>query len=460
MGKIKITIEDLFNLPSAVIYNPDVFKPISTVQIDSRQIKKGSLFIAIKGEKFDGHDFVKDAVKKGAGAVLINKKHFKKFTSLDLPIITVDDTIVAFGKLANVWRNKLNAKVVSITGSNGKTTTKEMVATLLSEKFNVVKTEANNNNHIGVPLTIFSADEKCDVLVLEQGTNHIGEIPYSAKISEPDIALITNIGESHVEFLKNKETIYKEKSALFDAAAKRGGIILANTDDPVIKKNIKKYSSVVTYGFKGNPFIKGKILGFTEYGQTKFSLRGINESIILPLYGESNAKNFLAAVTVAKLLGLTWDEIKSGAKKLTAVHGRLEVKKYKEAIVIDDTYNSSPTSVKAAYELVKSIKVFKKKIAVLGDIFELGNQAKKIHTDLAKIFSYDKNLFVLTIGKMMSHLTKELRKKNIKSIHFHLREALSLYLKYEEIENSVILVKGSRGMKMEEFVNILEKRFE
>lgn len=460
MGKIKITIEDLFNLPSAVIYNPDEYKPVSSVQIDSRQIKKGSLFVAIKGEKFDGHDFVNEAIKKGAAAILINAKHYKKFSSLAIPVITVNDTIIAFGQLANIWRNKLNAKVVSITGSNGKTSTKEMVATLLKEKFNVVKTVANNNNHIGVPLTIFSADEKCDVLVLEQGTNHIGEIPYSAKISEPDIALITNIGESHVEFLKNKETIYKEKSALFDVAEKHGGIILANTDDPVIKKKIKKYSSVITFGFYGNPYIKGKIVGFTDDGRTKFTLKGISDVINLPLYGESNAKNFLAATTIAKLLGLSWNEIKSGSKKLIPVHGRLDVKKYKEAIIIDDTYNSSPTSVAAAYDLVKKIRVFKKKIIVLGDIFELGNQSEKIHKDLAKIFNYDKNLFVLTIGKMMSILTKEVRKKNIKSIHFHLREALSLYLKYEEIENSVILIKGSRGMKMEEFVNIMEKRFE
>ena len=460
MGKIKITLEDLFNLPSAVIYNPDEFKPVSSVQIDSRKIKNGSLFVAIKGEKYDGHDFVKDAIRKGAGSVLINSKEYKKFSSLKIPVITVDDTIIAFGNLANFWRKKLNAKVVSITGSNGKTTTKEMVAILLSEKFNVVKTEANNNNHIGVPLTIFSADEKCEVLVLEQGTNHIGEIPYSAKISQPDFALITNIGESHVEFLKNKETIYKEKSALFDAVEKNGGIILANFDDPIIKRKVGKYSSVISYGFSGNPYIKGIIKSFTKEGRTEFTVKGSKEIIKLPVYGESNAKNFLAAFVISKLLGLTWNEIKSGAKKIKPVHGRLEVQKYKEAVVIDDTYNSSPTSIKAAYELVKKIKTFKRKIVVLGDIFELGNKSQKIHKDLSQIFTYDKDLFVLTIGKMMINLTNELRKKNIKSIHFHFREALSLYLQYEEIENSVILVKGSRGMKMEEFVNILEKRFE
>lgn len=460
MGKIRISLEDLFNLPSAVIYNPDSYKPVSRIQIDSRKLVKGSLFIAIKGEKFDGHDFIKDAVKKGAGAVIINSRMLSKFDSIKIPLITVEDTTAALGNLANIWRNKLKARVVSITGSTGKTTTKEIIAALLSEKFNVVKTEANNNNHIGVPITILSADEKCDLLILEQGTNHIGEIPYSAKISEPDISIITNIGESHIEFFKNKKTVYKEKSALFDAAEKRGGIILANTDDPLIKDNVKRYTNVISYGFLGKPFIKGKVAGYTNDGRTKIKIEGSISSIELPVYGESGAKNFLVAAVVAKLFGLSNDEIKRAVNKISPVHGRLEVKKYSKAVVVDDTYNSSPVSINAAYDLVKRIKTFKSKILVLGDIFELGNQSPKIHRELSKIFSFDKNLFVLTIGKMMSNLTSELRKKKIKSIHFHLREALSLYLQYEEIDNSVILVKGSRGMRMEEFVNILEKRFE
>lgn len=460
MGKIKITLEDLFNLPSAVIYNPDSYKPVSLIQIDSRKLVKGALFIAIKGEKFDGHDFIKDAVKKGASAVIINSSMLSEFDSIIIPLITVEDTTTALGNLANIWRNKLKARVVSITGSTGKTTTKEIIAALLSEKFNVIKTEANNNNHIGVPLTILSADEKCDVLILEQGTNHIGEIPYSAKISEPDISIITNIGDSHIEFFKNRKTVYKEKSALFDAAEKRGGIILANTDDPVIKNNVKRYTNVISFGFRGKPYIKGKVAGYTNDGRTKIKIAGSNRSIELPVYGESGAKNFLAAAVVAKLLGISNEEIKRAVNKITPVFGRLEVKKYSNAVLVDDSYNSSPASINAAFDLVKRIKTFKSKILVLGDIFELGKQSPKIHRELSKIFSYDKNLFVLTIGKMMSNLTPELRKKKIKSIHFHLREALLLYLQYEEIDNSVILVKGSRGMKMEEFVNILEKRFE
>jgi UDP-N-acetylmuramoyl-tripeptide--D-alanyl-D-alanine ligase len=462
MGKLKITIEDLFNIPGAVIYNPDVYKPVSSVVIDSRKAKKGSLFFAIKGEKFDGHDFVFDVLKKGVKAIVIDEKKLKKFSSLEIPIITVPDTTIAFGNLANIWRKKLSAKIISITGSNGKTTTKEMIACLLAEKFNVVKTEANNNNHIGVPLTIFSANENTGALVLEQGTNHFKEIEYSAKISEPDLAVITNIGDSHLEFLKNRTGVYKEKSALLKITEKRGGKVFVNMDDPILRKNSGNFKNKITFGFTGNVDVKGKILGFTDDGRTKIEISFKNKKVKaeLPVYGESNAKNFLIACAIAFELGLSNKEIISGTKKINPVHGRLKVKKFDKAIIIDDTYNASPASVESAYELVKKIKTFKNKIVVLGDIYELGSRASKLHKDLSKLFKADKNLFVLTIGKMMQHLHKELRRKKVRSIHFHLREALSLYLQYEEIDNSVILVKGSRGMKMEEFVNALEKRFE
>jgi UDP-N-acetylmuramoyl-tripeptide--D-alanyl-D-alanine ligase len=462
MGKVKITIEDLFNISSTVIYNPDAYKTVSVVEIDSRRVKKGCLFVAIKGEKLDGHNFIQEAIKKGASAVMIDSGKLKKFDSLNIPVITVNDTIKAYAELAKIWRDKLNAVVIGITGSNGKTTVKEMTASLLSEKFNVVSTQANNNNHIGVPLTILSADEKCQVLVLEQGTNHFGEIPYSAKISRPDFSLITNIGDSHVEFLKDRNGVYKEKAALFEETNKRVGKVFINTDDPIISAKAKNFKNKVTYGFKGKVNVKGKMIGFMEDGRTRISITGKGKTVnaVLPVYGEVNAKNFLAASAIALELGISPKQIISAVQKIKSVHGRLEVKKFKQAFIIDDTYNASPSSIESAVALVEKVKSFKNKIVVLGDIFELGKKSAALHKDLAKLFKPNKYLIVLTVGDMMKHLHKALRVNKIKSIHFHLREALSLYLQYEEIENSVILVKGSRGMKMEEFVNILENRFE
>lgn len=462
MGKLKITIEDLFNVPGSEIFNPDACKSLSSVEIDSRKVRKGSLFVAIKGEKFDGHNFIKDALNSGAAAVVIQSKKLKKFSFLEIPVITVEDTTRAYGQIAGIWRDKLSAKVISITGSNGKTTVKEMVSTLLREKYKVVKTEANNNNHIGVPLTILSSNANSEALVLEQGTNHFGEIPYSAKISRPDFSLITNIGDAHVEFLKSKEGIFKEKSALLNETEKRNGTVFLNMDDPVIRKYAKQYSNKITYGFMGRVDIKGRIAGHTDDGRTEIEITYKKKKIktVLPVYGESNASNFLAACAVALKLGLTKKEIIAGAQKFKSVQGRLFIKKYKNAIVIDDTYNASPASIRSAVDLLKRIKTFKKKVVVLGDVFELGSKSSKLHKELSEIFSADKNLTVLTTGIMMKHLHKQLRLKKVRSIHFYLREALSLYLQYEEIDNAVILVKGSRGMKMEEFVNILEKRFE
>jgi len=462
MGKIKITLEDLFYLPGAEIFNPDAYKPLSLVEIDSRKAKKGSLFVAIKGDRYDGHDFISDALKKGASAVVIDSRKLKKFSFLEIPVITVPDTTKAYGEIANIWRKKLPAKVISITGSNGKTTVKEMVSVLLEEKYAVIKTEANNNNHVGVPLTILSANEKCEVLVLEQGTNHFGEIPYTAKIAQPDYSLITNIGDSHLEYLKSREGIFKEKSALFAETEKRDGFVFLNMDDPVIRQNSKQFSNKVTYGFSGAVDVKGKILGYKNDGRLEIQIayKGKKLTTTLPVFGESNAKNFLAASAIALKSGLSLKQIVKGASGIQPVHGRLEVKKYKNAVLIDDTYNASPASVKSAVELVKKIKTYRSKLIVLGDIYELGKKSPKFHKDLSGLFSSDKNLTVLTTGPLMKNLHKELRKKKVRSIHFYLREALSLYLQYEEIDNSVILIKGSRGMKMEDFVNILEKRFE
>ena len=199
MKKISVTLEDLFNLPTAKIYNPDSLKSLHSVSIDTRTIKKGSLFVAIKGEKYDGHAFVSQAINKGAGAVVINRNTLKKFDKVTIPIITVADTKKALGDLAQLWRMKLNAKVIALTGSNGKTTTKEIVVSLLGQKYRVVGTKDNNNNDIGVPLSIFQADTETEMLVLELGTNHFDEIAYTAEIAQPDLALITNIGESHLE---------------------------------------------------------------------------------------------------------------------------------------------------------------------------------------------------------------------------------------------------------------------
>ncbi|HKI78534.1 MAG TPA: UDP-N-acetylmuramoyl-tripeptide--D-alanyl-D-alanine ligase [Ignavibacteriaceae bacterium] len=460
MKKIRLTLEDIFEIPGAVIYNPDNFRSVNSVSIDSRNIKRKSLFIAIKGEKFDGHDFINEVVKKGASAIMINERKYKYFTGLELPLITVKNTTASLGEIAKTWRRKLNAKVIGITGSAGKTSTKELLASILSEKYKVNKTKLNNNNHIGVPLTILSTSENHEVLVLEHGTNHFGEISYTADIANPDYALITNIGDSHLEFLKNKKGVFKEKAALFSATMKNSGTLFVNYDEPQLIKAVRGYKKKITYSFDSKTDVRGRLLGPDEKGKEKIEIKYKNHKISGSfLYGEQNAKNLLASSTVAFRLGVTKTQIINGIKKFKNVNRRLNVKNYNNNFtMIDDSYNANPDSSKLALELLNKISKGRKTIALLGDMLELGSVGAKYHKDLAPVINRNKIDKVITIGRLMKSLNKELKAKKIDCRHFSSRSELRRYLRSLGHKNSVVLIKGSRGMKMEEFVKTIEDK--
>ena len=460
MKKIRLTLEDIFEIPGAVIYNPDNYRSVSSVSIDSRKIKRNSLFVAIKGEKFDGHDFVREVIKKGAIAVMLNENRYKNFGDLDLPVVTVKDTTKSYGDLAKTWRRKLNAKVIGITGSAGKTSTKEMMASLLSEKYKVNKTILNNNNHIGVPLTILSTNEKHEVLVLELGTNHFGEISYTSNIAEPDYALITNIGNSHLEFLKNKKGVLKEKIALFEVTKNNNGTLFVNYDDPMLKKYFPDYKNKVSYSFGSNTVVKGKLKGTDSNGKEIVELKYKSTKISgIFFYGEQNAKNLLASSAVAFRLGLNKAQILRGIKKFKNIDKRLNIKNYKKRVtLINDTYNANPESMRYSIELLNKISKGRKKIAVLGDMLELGAEGKKLHKSLSKVIKQNKIDEVITIGSLMKNLHNDLKNGNVIAQHFSNRDGMRRFLSGYDFRNSVILVKGSRGMKMEEFVKVIEDK--
>jgi len=458
MKRLALTIEDFFQLKSAVLYEPLKISPVEKISIDSRNVSGDSLFIAIEGDKFDGHDFVTDAVKNGASVVLINEKKFSSLQNIDVPIITVKDTIKAFGELGAIWRSKLKTKIIGITGSAGKTTTKEIIYTLLSGKFKVNKTLANYNNHIGVPLTLFSTNNTHDYLVLELGTNHFGEIAYTSPIAKPNYSLITNVGNSHLEFLKDEKGVYKEKSALFTSTIENKGMLFINNDDSFLAASNKKYSKRVTFGFNHKADVKGELTGYTIDGKPIIILKYKNRisSFELPLYGEQNAKNFLAASAVALKLGLSFDEIRQRMNKLKPVDKRLNAQRVKDFILINDTYNANPDSMKMALQLMSQISRFNKRIAVLGDMFELGKQSKVLHEELANVIVRNKIDCVYLLGKMMKHLHKKLKSGKIETIYFDDRDSLNTFLKKKSFSDSLVLVKGSRGMKMEEFVDAIQ----
>ncbi len=460
MSQNKFTLEDLFEIPTAVMYNPDAYKATSKVTIDSRSVKKNSIFVAIRGKKFNGHNFVLDAVKSGATTVVIQRNRLRAFDELDCTIVTVQNTINAYAELAKIWRRKNKYKVISITGSAGKTSTKEMVADILSEKYKVVRTIANNNNHIGVPLTILSATEKDEILVLEHGTNHFGEIEFTAKVAEPDLALITNIGDSHLEHLIDRNGVYKEKSALFGSALINSGKIIVNNNDEIIKVKTKEITNKITYGIKVKADYKGKIKGYNKYGKPVMEIESENIKLkeALPLLGSANANNFLSAVTVASEAGASKKHIKEAAKNFESVKGRLDFIKNKDVMLIDDTYNSSPDSMKSAIEVLNNITAYKKKILIAGDMFELGENAIELHKSLFPDILKSSISEFYSVGKFMNSLAWELINNGFKATHFRQRKGMMQRVESIELKNVAILIKGSRGMKMDEFVNVIKER--
>lgn len=456
---MRITLEDIFNIPNAVIYYPDLYKSVTSVSIDTRTIKKNSLFVAIKGKNYDGHRYVNEAIKKGATAIVVSNRKLMELDDIEILIISVKNTTHAYGELAKIWRNKQKAKVISITGSNGKTSTKEMLALLLSSKYKVHKTEANNNNQIGVPLTILSASKDTDFIVLEHGSNHFGEIDYTAKIAQPDYALITNIGSSHTQYLESKEKILNEKVDLFNNL-KETGIVFINTDDTLLKSLKNNFSNKLTYGFKGKPEIKGKVIGKSDDSRERLLIvsKKTELEITNPLIGESNSANYLAAVAISIKLGLPKKEIIKATKSIKSFKGRLQEKDYDNYTLIDDTYNSNPESVKNALNVLRRFKLRRNKVLIFGDMLELGKLSMQIHRELANEINKLKIDIVLTIGKHSAEITSNINSATKIKKHFHSRALLKKYLKKIELIDSVILVKGSRGMKMEEFIKVLENR--
>lgn len=459
MKKIKLTLNDFFNLPDAEIFNPDRFKDITSVSIDSRKIGKNCLFIAIKGERFDGHDFIEEVVKKKVSAVMINKNQLKRFSDLEIPLITVKDTTKSLGDIASVWRDKLNAKVIGITGSAGKTTTKEIIAAILSVRYRVHKTTGNNNNHIGVPLTLLNAKARHQILIVEQGTNHFGEIKYTAKISKPDLALITNIGYSHIEFLKDRNGVLKEKSELLKITVQRGGVAFINNDDDLLRKFGKRLKRKITFGFNDFSDYQANILNIDKTGRAIISIKYGKKlfQTKLPIAGEQNAKNFLAAFAIAKELGLSDKQILKGLKRIKSVNKRLEIKKFKDTIIINDSYNANPDSMKASLNLLSKMKPSYKKVAVLGDMFELGNQSTKLHKEIGSFINELKLDAVYTLGKFSENITNTLNGRVPVKKHFKEKKNLISSLKRSQLKKTVVLIKGSRGMKMEEIYSALEE---
>ena len=418
------------------------------ISINSKKIKKDDIFIAIKGLNFDGHDYINEAFKNGAIAAIISDEE-----KISKNTILVNDTKKSLANIASLILKKFKPFVIGITGSNGKTTTKELIKSILDSNYGtnkILATQANYNNDIGLPLTIFNLNSEHSHIVLEMGMNHPKEISYLANIAPPNFAVITNIGEAHIENFKNREAIANEKKDIL-RNLKAEGIAILPKDSEFFNFLVKdlKNVKVLSFGMRKDADISCELLNHKKIliKTPKYDLE-----IKSKLLGHNNISNILAAVTCAYQLKINPTKIKEGIENITPIPSRLELKEGKKrAAIIDDTYNANPSSFLSAIEVLDEFPG--KKILVIGDMAELGENSRIYHQELSRTIKKTKINITLGLGKYTKEIITLLGQNNT---WFRSKDDLVKHL-YSCMKGSTILVKGSRSMKMEEVVKKLIK---
>lgn len=440
------------------------FRGIST---DSRTVAEGELFIALKGEHFDGHHFAIEALKKKAGGVIIEENKIRDIRwngYRPSAVIAVKDALHALGDIARERRRKFGTPVVALTGSNGKTTTKDMISACLETTFPVLKTKGNLNNLIGLPLTLLNLTEQERIAVLEMGMNVPGEIRRLTEIAEPDVGLITNIERVHLEGMGSLERVREEKGELF-RKMRQDGTILVNQDDPrVIDLASEFRGQKITFGIDHPAEVMAKEIRLQGVGATSFTLmmEGVTLEITLPFLGSHFVPNALSAIAAASLFGIELDKVKEALEHLSPSPMRMEVLRPKEGVtLINDAYNANPRSMELALEILSEMKGKGRAIAVLGDMLELGEYSVEAHQHIGqkvKELSID---FLLALGEeapvlVESAMRHGLNSEKAKIVESH-TEAISILRKMVR-DGDWILVKGSRKMGMEKIAEGLMER--
>ena len=410
---------------------------IKNVVMDSRKVIEGSLFFAIN----NGNSYVKDVLDKGASLVIADNTDIK-----DKRVIKVTDTIATMQDLATKYRNKLDIQVVGITGSNGKTTTKDIVYSLLSVKAKTLKTEGNYNNHIGLPYTLLNVTDEEKFVVLEMGMSSLGEIRRLGEISSPDYAIITNIGDSHIEFLKTRDNVFKAKTELLEFVDKENTFVCGD-DEYLGKLNVNKV------GFNENNTYKIESYEFSNKG-SKFVLDG--KEYEMSLLGKHNISNTAIAIELAKKIGLTDEEIQKGLKEIKISNMRFQEIKIGNDIYINDAYNASPMSMKAAIDTLNEIHNDKYKIAILGDMLELGENEVDYHMDVLNYLLDKKIKLIYLYGERMKKAYDIFMKNKSEEYRFWYyptKEGIVESLKNIKMDK-VILLKASRGIALEDIIKL------
>lgn len=452
----KITLGQIMDAVAGKLVARGNTQEFSKVVIDSREATKDDIFFSIKGENFDGHDFIKQVIEKGAGLCIVHKEGDYSSFEGQCNIVLVKDTKAALLELSAYYLKTLNIKVVGVTGSTGKTSTKDLIAAALSSKYKVFKTQGNFNNDIGMPLMIFKLDKSYDVAVLEMGMSNLGEIETLACVARPEIAVITNVGTSHLENLKTRENILKAKLEI-TSFFKGDNVLIVNGDNDLLcdlkEENYKlvKIGVEHDYNFKGCRIIINK-------GSIEFCVREKGEAeehmIKVPVPGIHNVLNSLLAIAVARQLNVSYKEIQEGIVKLESTSMRLDVIEEEGYTIINDSYNASPDSMIAAFQVINSYEG--RKIAVLGTMKELGTSAKEAHKEVGKAARKLGINKLYTLGEFNDEYKEGFGSENFKA--FSEMKDLIENLKKEIKNGDVILVKASRSMKFETIVKELQRK--
>ena len=452
---LELNLQEIVKATKGALLKEADVKEIKAVSTDTRKIEEGTMFIALKGENFNGNNYVLDAFNKGAKIAIVDEvKCDLNELKEDVALIKVENTGRALMDLAKFYREKLGLKVVGITGSAGKTSTKDLVAAVLSDKYKVFKTKGNFNNEIGLPLMILELDSTYDVAILEMGMRGLGQIKELAEIASPDLGIITNIGISHIEILKTRENILKAKMEIATFFDKNNTLVVCGNDDFLGALPEAEYKIVKT-GVGENFKIGAKNIALEELS-SKFTVYDgeKEEEFSLDMPGEHNISNLMLGIAIAKELGVSFEEMKRGLKNIEATSMRLELIKKDGFSILNDCYNSSPVAVKSAIDVMKNIEG-KRRIAVLGTMRELGHKSEEAHMEIGKYAKENGIEKVLCFGDFS---------ENIKEGY---GEGCTVYENKEELikdllniicEGDIILVKASRSLKFEEITKaLLEK---
>lgn len=444
----KMKIEEIINSTTGQLLNGNLFDEFNGVCQDSRLAKEGEIFVAIKGDAFDGHDYIGKAIELGCiGVILDNKDKLNGLNLVDCNVILVDDSTLALQQLASYYLNKMNIKVVGVTGSTGKTSTRDMIYAVCKQKFKTGKNRGNFNTVVGVPLTILEMDEDTEVAVLEMGMDRFGEIDTLAKLTNPSIGVITNIGISHLEHLGSRDGIFKAKMEIVNYFNKDSVLIVTESEDYLNNFKIKGDYKLVVSGDCASNNIRISNIKETSDNSLGYNVHvnGETVEVNLPAPGRHNAFNSGLAIAVGLQLGISLEDCAKGLENLEMTGKRLAIKNLNGIKVIDDTYNASPDSMKAALDTLKNTEG-KRKIAVLGDMFELGSDEVKFHQEVGK-YALGKADIIFTIGNLAKNICEE----NYYSTKEEFVDKNKDFFK----EGDVVLFKASRGMALEEIINKL-----